>query len=75
MDLPTREEIRTQLGRGFPGLPTDTLEWVSGMLSDKIEANPETADAEFHAEMERAVRAGEEHAIRVALTCVRMTSV
>jgi hypothetical protein len=75
MVLPSREEIRSQIARGFPGLPTDTLEWVSGMLSDKIEADADTADREFYVEVERALRAGEENAILLALACVRMVAV
>lgn len=70
MELPNRAEVRSQISRKFPGLPNDTLDWVSGILSDKIEADWETADAEFHREMERALRAGEEHAIRVALAAL-----
>lgn len=71
MLLPSRAEVRSQISSKFPGLPESSLIWVSGMLSDKIEADPETADAEFHREMERAIRAGEEPAIGVALAALK----
>ncbi len=71
MELPNRAEVRSQISSKFPGLPNDTLDWVAGMLSDKIEADWQTADAEFHREMERAIRAGEEHAILVALAALK----
>ena len=70
-EYPNREEVRATIGRKFPTLPDSSADWVSEMLSDLIEADVTTADASFHREIERAIRAGEEDGIQVALAALR----
>lgn len=74
-DKPTLGQVHTAIRNKFPGLPTEAIEWVAGKLfgaTEKyFEADPDSIGPAFYTEVEKALRAGENNAVLLAMASIR----
>jgi hypothetical protein len=70
-----RAEVRTGLHSKLPGLPAEVVDWASRLVSDVVgKRATESSDditPTFCKEVEKALRAGDENAILLAMASVR----